>query len=325
MTADRPPTADRPTDQGPANTAGAGADPATRPGADPAAGRRALWIRTEYTGQYVYHREYRGPIQAVILDWAGTTQDHGVYAPAVVFIDVFRRYGVEITMAEARAPMGLFKLDHIRAISKTPSVAEKWRAVHGRDCTEDDVQAMFVDFQPMQVEAMARYATLIPGTVEVVDEMKRRGYRIGSTTGYMRPAAEVAMTEAARQGYVPDTTVCADEVPAGRPEPWMVLRNLEQLRVFPPAAVVKIGDTKIDIDEGLNAGTWTIGLSRSGNYVGLTEAEFFARPAGERRELVAKADDLLRRQGAHYVVETIADVIPCLDDIEARLARGERP
>jgi len=285
----------------------------------------APWIRPQLSGRFTYHREYRGPIQAVILDWAGTTQDHGVYAPAVVFIDVFHRYGVEITMAEARAPMGLFKLDHIRAITKMPGVAERWQAVHGRPVTEDDVQAMFADFQPLQVEAMARYATLIDGTVEAVDEMKRRKYKIGSTTGFMRAAADVAMREAERQGYVPDSTVCADEVPAGRPEPWMVLRNMEILRVFPPAAVVKIGDTKIDIDEGLNAGTWTIGLSRSGNYVGLTEQEFLALPESQRLDLVVQADDLLRRQGAHYVVETIADVMPCLDDIEHRLRHGRLP
>ena len=283
------------------------------------------WIRAERSGRFAYHREYRGPLQAVILDWAGTTQDHGVYAPAVVFIDVFHRYGVDITMAEARAPMGLFKLDHIRAITQDPAVAARWEAVHGRPVTESDVQAMFVDFQPMQVEAMARYATLIDGTVDAVDEMKRRGYRIGSTTGFMRAAADVAMREAARQGYVPDATVCADEVPAGRPEPWMVLRNMEILRVFPPAAVVKIGDTKIDIDEGLNAGTWTVGLARSGNYVGLTEEEFHALAPEQRRDLVVRADDMLRRQGAHYVVETIADVMPCIDDIERRLLRGERP
>lgn len=274
---------------------------------------------------FTFQRAYRGPIRAVILDWAGTTQDHGVYAPAVVFIDVYRKWGVEITMAEARAPMGLFKLDHIRAISKTPEVAERWRGVHGRLPTEDDVQGMFADFQPMQVAAMARYARLIPGTVEAVDEMKRRGYRIGSTTGFMRAAADIAMQEAAKQGYVPDATVCADEVPAGRPEPWMVLRNMELLRVFPPAAVVKVGDTKIDIDEGLNAGCWTVGLSRTGNYVGLTAEELAALPADERRALIDKADDLLRRQGAHDVVESIADVIPVLDEIEDRLRRGERP
>lgn len=275
--------------------------------------------------RFTYHREYRGPIQAVILDWAGTTQDFGVFAPAVVFVDVFEKWGVPISMAEARAPMGLFKLDHIREITKMPAVAARWREATGRDVTEDDVLAMFAAFVPLQIEAMTRYATLIPGTVEAVDEMKRRGYRIGSTTGFMRAAAEIALREAARQGYVPDSTVCADEVPAGRPAPWMVLRNLENLGVYPPCSAVKIGDTKIDIDEGINAGCWTIGLSAAGNYVALSREDFEALPYEKRRELVLKSDDLLRRQGAHYVVETIADVIPVLDDIEARLARGERP
>jgi len=290
-----------------------------------ATGESVSGPRPAETARYRYRREYRGPLQAVILDWAGTTLDHGVYAPVVAFVEVFRRYGVEITLAEARAPMGLFKLDHIRAITQIPSVAERWRAVHARACTEDDVRAMYVDVEPLQIEAIARYATLIPGTAEVVHAMRERGYRIGSTTGYMRSAGDVARREAARQGYDPDAMVCADEVPAGRPEPWMILRNLEQLRVFPAAAVVKIGDTKADIEEGLNAGTWTIGLSRSGNYVGLTEAEYWALPPTEQRRLVAAAEDLLLRQGAHYVVETIADVLPCLDEIETRLARGERP
>jgi phosphonoacetaldehyde hydrolase len=281
--------------------------------------------RAAASAQFTYRREYRGPLKAVILDWAGTTQDHGVFAPAVVFVDVFRRWGVEISMDEARAPMGLFKLDHIRAIIQMPSVARRWREAKGREATEGDVQAMFADFQPLQVEAMARYATLIPGTVEVVTEMRRRGYRIGSTTGFMRSAADVAMREAARQGYEPDSTVCADEVPAGRPEPWMVYQNMRDLRVFPPAAVVKIGDTKVDIDEGLNAGVWTIGLSATGNYVAKSVEEFEALSQAERAELVIRADDLLRRQGAHYVVETIRDVLLCLDDIEARLRRAEQP
>lgn len=319
ITTPRKRTAGRPTSRGRAPAAGT-----PTPSAAPAP------TGPEYTAdapsaQFTYHREYRGPIKAVILDWAGTTQDQGVYAPAVVFVDVFRKWGVEITTDEARAPMGLFKLDHIREITRTPSVARRWREVRGRDVTEDDVQAMFADFQPMQVEAMARYATLIPGTVEIVAEMRRRGYRIGSTTGFMRAAADVAMREAARQGYEPDSTVCADEVPAGRPEPWMVYQNMRDLRVFPPAAVVKIGDTKVDIDEGLNAGVWTIGLSATGNYVAKSVEEFEALSQAERAELVIRADDLLRRQGAHYVVETIRDVLLCLDDIEARLRRAEQP
>lgn len=277
------------------------------------------------SARFTYRREYRGPIQAVILDWAGTTQDHGVFAPAVVFVDVFHRWGVDISVDEARAPMGLFKLDHIREITRMPAVARRWREARGSDVTDADVQAMFEDFQPLQVEAMARYAQLIPGTVETVGRMRERGYRIGSTTGFMRAAADVALREAARQGYEPDVTVCADEVPAGRPEPWMVFENMRKLRVFPPAAVVKIGDTKVDIDEGLNAGVWTIGLAATGNYVAKSLEELEALPPEERRGLVVRADDLLRRQGAHYVVATISDVMPCLDDIESRLGHGERP
>ena len=275
--------------------------------------------------RFTYRREYRGPVQAVILDWAGTTQDHGVFAPATVFVDLFRARGIEISMAQARRPMGLYKLDHIRAITRDPDAATEWRRVHGVDCTEDDVLAMFEEFKPMQEAAVARHAGLIRGTVEVVAEMRRRGCLIGSTTGYTRSAAEIAAREASRQGYEPDAMVCADEVPAGRPEPWMVLRNMELLRVFPPAAVVKIGDTLFDVDEGINAGTWTVGLSRTGNYVGLSEADLASLDPHEQRRRVVEAEEMLRRRGAHYVVETIADVLPCLDDIEDRLHRGEGP
>jgi len=289
------------------------ASPSTR--GDPTAVRARL----------TYRAEYRGPIQAVILDWAGTTLDHGVFAPAIVFVDLFRAHGIEISMAQARRPMGLFKLDHIRAITRDPDVAAEWRRVHGSECGEDDVLALFEEFKPLQEAAMASHSGLIGGTVETVAGMRRRGYRIGSTTGYTRAAAEIAAREAARQGYAPDATVCADEVPAGRPEPWMVLRNMELLRVYPPAGVVKIGDTLVDVDEGINAGTWAIGLSRTGNYVGLTEADLAALDPDEQRRLIDDADEMLRRRGAHYVVESIADVLPCLDEIEDRLRLGERP
>ena len=275
--------------------------------------------------RFTFQRRYVGPIQAVILDWAGTTQDHGVFAPTVVFVELFRTRGVEITIQQARRPMGLFKLDHIRAIARDPDVAAAWERVHGRPCLESDVLAMFEDFKPMQDAAMTRYARLIPGTVEVVAEMRRRGYRIGSTTGYMRSAADITAAEAARQGYAPDATVCADEVPEGRPAPWMVLRNMELLGVYPPAAVVKIGDTLVDVDEGINAGAWAIGLSRTGNYVGLTEDDLAALDPGDRARRIADADDMLRRRGAHHDVESIADVLPCLDEIEERLRRGEQP
>ena len=38
---------------------------------------------------FTYRRSYRGPIEAVLFDWAGTTMDFGCIAPAEVFVEVF--------------------------------------------------------------------------------------------------------------------------------------------------------------------------------------------------------------------------------------------
>jgi len=275
---------------------------------------------------FVYNRTYKGPVKMVILDWAGTTLDYGCYAPAVVFIEVFKRRDVEITMEQARRPMGLKKLDHIRAISQQDEVAMLWQQVHNKKCTEADVQDMFEkDFVPLQVACIADYTELIPGTVEAVDELKSRGIKIGSTSGYFTEAMVINLREAKKQGYSPDVNSCASDVPAGRPEPWMVISNMQQARIFPPEAVVKVDDTKPGIVEGLNAGTWTIGLAKTGNEVGLNLQELAALSAEEVKRKVDKASDGLAKTGAHYVVESISDVPEVIREIEQRLKMGDRP
>lgn len=275
---------------------------------------------------FVYHRSYKGPVKLVILDWAGTTLDYGCYAPAVVFVEVFNRRGVEITMEQARRPMGLKKLDHIRAISRQDEVAKLWKQIRGKECTEADVQEMFEkDFVPLQVACIADYSELIPGTVETVNELKGRGIKIGSTTGYFTEAMEINLREAKKQGYDPDVNACASDVPAGRPAPWMVMSNMQQASVFPPEAVVKVDDTKPGISEGLNAGTWTIGVAKTGNEVGLNQQELAALSAEEVIRKVDRAADGLAKAGAHYVIESIADLPAVISGIEQRLKMGDRP
>ncbi len=275
--------------------------------------------------EFVYRRSYRGPVKLVILDWAGTTLDYGCYAPAVVFIEVYKRRGVEISMEQARRPMGLHKRDHIRAISQMEEVAEAWKEVHGRPVTEQDVDDMFADFQPLQLQCLADYADLIPGTLETVAALRERGILIGSSTGYFTEAMEMLKEEAARRGYVPDSSVCATQVPAGRPHPWMVLQNMFNTGVYPPEAVVKVDDTKPGIGEGLNAGTWTVGLAKTGNEVGLNLEEINALTPEVLARKLARAREGLAKSGAHYVVDGITDILPVIDNINERLARGERP
>jgi len=272
-----------------------------------------------------YQRRYHGKLQAVLLDWAGTTMDYGCYAPAVVFIEVFKRKGVEISMEEAREPMGAHKRVHIRKITQIPAVAKRWESVHGRAPTEEDVEAMFTEFVPLQIACLGEYAEMIPGCLETVQACRQRGCKIGSTTGYVAEMMEVLMEEAKRRGYVPDATVCASQVPAGRPEPWMCLENMRQLGVYPPEACVKIDDTLPGIEEGLNAAMWTIGLAKTGNEIGLNEQEIADLDPADFQRRLQHAYDRMTRIGAHYVVDGIGDILPCLDDIDRRLAAGEKP
>ncbi len=261
----------------------------------------------------------------MLLDWAGTTMDYGCYAPAVVFIEVFKRKGVAISMEEAREPMGAHKKVHIRSITQIPAVAKRWEGVHGCLPGEEDVEEMFAEFVPLQLDCLADYGELIPGCIESVEACRRRGYKIGSTTGYTIEMMEILQGEAKRRGYEPDATVCASQVPAGRPEPWMCLENMKQLGVYPPEACVKIDDTLPGVEEGLNAGMWTIGLAKTGNEIGLTDEEIAALPAADYERRIERAYRRMHQTGTHYVVDGIADIMPCLDDIERRLTGGEKP
>lgn len=275
--------------------------------------------------EFYFQRSYRGPLKAVILDWAGTTMDFGCLAPAVVFREIYQRFGVEISMEQAREPMGAHKRVHIAQIAQMEAVRRKWQDVHGAPPTDGDVEKMFQAFIPAQLKVLADYADLVPGCLEAIAAFRARGLKIGSTTGYTREMMDLLQAEASKRGYTPDATVCATDVPAGRPEPWMCLMNAMSLGIYPMEAIVKVGDTLPDIHEGLNAGMWTVGLAMTGNEVGVSLEELDAMDPKLKAAKRQRAYSRMAQAGAHYVVDGIADVPPLLDAINERLARGERP
>lgn len=266
-------------------------------------------------------------LAAVIFDWAGTTVDFGSFAPTQIFVDAFRAaYDFDLTLAEARGPMGLGKWQHIEALGRDPAVDARWRAKFGRPMTHEDVDHIYRTFLPLQVERVGEHAALIPGTLETVAALRARGLKIGSTTGYPRPVMEKLMLAAAANGYAPDCTVCADDLAAGaRPGPWMALQCVLDLKIGNVARCVKVDDTLPGILEGRNAGMWTVGLMLSGSPAGLTQAEFEALAPAALSDLRRAIAPQFTTVGAHYVIDTIADLLPVLDDIERRIALGERP
>ena len=268
---------------------------------------------------------YRGKIQAVVFDWAGTIVDHGSRAPMGVFVEVFKHFGVELSVAEARVPMGLPKWQHIQALGHLPAVAARWQAAHGKGFTDKDVDRIYGVFTPLNAEVVPQFADFIPGALDTVAALRARGVKIGSTTGYNRPIMAVLAPIAAQGGYVPDNMVCAGDLAEGRPSPLMMYRCFADLGIWSPAAVIKVDDTVPGIAEGLNAGTWTVGLSVSGNGFGLSAAETAALSPADFAERRARSAQELTDVGAHYVIDSVADLLPVLDVIEARLARGEQP
>ncbi|MEJ0016362.1 MAG: phosphonoacetaldehyde hydrolase [Acetobacteraceae bacterium] len=262
-------------------------------------------------------------IQAVILDWAGTVVDHGSRAPMGAFVRAFAEFGVAISIADARGPMGMAKWDHIRAVGQTPSVAAAWRLRHDREFGETDVDAIFQVFEPMNIAAVRDHADIIPGALEAVWDMRARGIRMAATTGYTRPIMAVLEPIASAAGYAPEFTICAGDLPAGRPTPLMMWYAMARLGVWPAATVVKVDDTAPGIAEGKAAGTWTIGIALTGNAVGLSAAELAALPAADIGRLRQQATEELR--AADMVIDSIADLPAALAAIDARLAAGERP
>ncbi len=271
------------------------------------------------------HRSYRGPLKALILDWAGTVVDYGSFAPTSVFMRLFEHQNVAITPEDARSGMGLMKKDHLRTILARPSVAAAWQAAHGAPASEADIDNLFNNFVPLQLAVLKNYAEPIPGVLDTLKTVHQQGLKIGSTTGYIRSMMDVLAPEAARRGYAPDCIVCPDEVPAGRPYPWMCYQNAMRLGIYPMQAMVKIGDSLADIEEGLNAGMWTVGLALSGNMLGLSAAEV-ATLSGDVLDARRQAISVQMIQtGAHYVIDGLWDCLRVIEDINTRLAAGERP
>ena len=276
---------------------------------------------------FVYNRNYTGQVKGLILDWSGTTADAYVLAPAVVFVQVFQKHGVEVAMSEARGPMGLRKDLHIKAMTEIPEIRERWHGIHGLYPNQEDVDRMFEDFVPMQLDCLRNYTTLLPLVAETTQSLQKQGIKIGSSTGFVRSMVDILEEDARKQGYTPDASVAGDEVINGaRPKPFMVYRNLDIMDVHPIQSVIKVDDTVSGVGEALEAGCWGVGIARYSNYMDMdTLEEADSLSEGEIIRRLTHTRDLLQKAGAHYVIDTWEQMPDVIEDVNIRLGRGEKP
>lgn len=255
-------------------------------------------------------------ISCVIMDWAGTAIDFGCFAPLNAFLKVFsEEKGIDITYRQAREPMGLLKIDHIKAILNMPEVNEKFRARYGRDWNMEDVNEMYVSFEKHLFASLSNFTTPIPGVLDTIKELRESGIKIGSTTGYTQAMMDVVRPGAAAKGYVVDNLVTPDNLPAGRPAPYMIYKNMIDLAIPSVDNIVKVGDTIADIKEGVNAKVWSIGIITGSNEMGITEEEYNRRTPDELAALKQEVRERMMAAGAHFVLDNITELPACIEKI----------
>lgn len=215
--------------------------------------------------------------RAIIFDWAGTLVDHGSLAPVKAFQRLFIEYGLPITAAEARGPMGLHKRKHIMRVLETPTVCSRFRNLHNRDPRPQDVESMYTGFTQLQIDAIKEQCHWIHGAPEIIRAYRDRGVLIGSCTGYSRRMMEPLLELAAASGVTFDCVITSCDVSHGRPSPNMIFAACRQMGVNPQRdIVIKVGDTLADIQEGFNAKVVSVGVTDTGNEMGLSYEQLIA-------------------------------------------------
>lgn len=262
-------------------------------------------------------------IKAVIFDWAGTTVDYGCFAPLDVFVQVFKENGIEITYEEARKPMGMLKIDHIKALLKMERIHALWLEKFNREYTMDDINSLYERFEEVLFASLENFGEPVPGMLELQAELRARKIKIGSTTGYTKEMLDIVAPKAKEFGYCPDFRITSTEVPAGRPYPYMIFQNMITLAIPNRNSVIKIGDTTVDMKEGKNAGVWAVGILKGGSELGLSKQEVESMDSTELKKLMDAAAKRLFAAGADYIVEEVGDLPHIIDVINARMNAEE--
>lgn len=268
---------------------------------------------------------FRGPVRAVILDWGGTAVDFGSFGNVEPVIEGFKENWVQVTAEEVRRDIGLSTWDHVGAIFRHESVVEKWTDVYGAPPSEYDITKVFMSVESFSAAAAALHVQPVPGLLGTISLLRSEGIRIGSTSSRGFQAVE-AISEAVREmGYAPDTIVCSTDVPGGRPFPWMCYQNAINLETYPLESMIKIGDTVFDIQEGLNAGMWTIGVTKTSGELGMSVGEADRADPAELSRGLSRIERRFLDAGAHFVIEGVWDCPRIIQEINRLLAEGERP
>ncbi len=188
-------------------------------------------------------------IQLVVFDIAGTTvKDNGEITFA--FQSALQEFGYLIPEEKIKPLMGYKKPEAIKMMLEEYEddvaliTAQYINTIHGR-------------FLKLMIDYYETAETIepLPHAEDMFLWLKERGVKIGLDTGFSSDITNVIISRLGwlKDGKV-DYVISSNEVPSGRPAPYMIQKIMQACNVTDPGAVVKLGDTEVDVNEGKNAG-----------------------------------------------------------------------
>jgi phosphonatase-like hydrolase len=191
------------------------------------------------------------PIDLVVFDMAGTTiKDSGQVMAA--FTAALASCRIAVTESQLRSWRGASKRAVLRHFVEQQFGSDDPDNVARVDRT----YAVFC--QRLESSYTSDGATAIPGVEATFNWLVERDVKIALTTGFYRKVTDIILDAVGWNHGAIDTSVCSDEVPQGRPAPFMIFRAMEATGVTDVRRVIKVGDTALDLLAGTNAGVGVV-------------------------------------------------------------------
>ncbi|NHE59402.1 HAD-IA family hydrolase [Cyclobacterium plantarum] len=229
----------------------------------------------------------KNPIKLAVFDMAGTTiKDQSNVAQA--FLKAFFNHGYKkVSLEEANEKMGYPKPLAIREMLQN-------HISPGEQVTEALINKIHDSFVAEMIQFYKHSPDIAPmaDALEVFESLQQMGIKVGLDTGFSRDIADTILSRIGWKGHpLIDITVCSDEVKKGRPHPDMILKMMAALGIGNPLEVIKIGDTEVDIHEGLNSGCLMSIAVTTGAYT----------------------EEQLRPHGPTHVVHALSEILPLVE------------
>ncbi len=255
-------------------------------------------------------------IEAIVFDWAGTTVDYGSLAPVVAFKAAFNTKSIYPTDDEIRQFMGMSKWDHIGEMLQLPTIRQQWEDEYGELPQEEDRKELYKMFESALMAHLVKQTTLKPGLLEVIEYLDDSGIQYATTTGYTPEMMEEVQHGAAALGYKPDLVLTSADVDNnGRPAPDMIQKIMKDLEIDLPQDIIKVGDTIVDIEEGQNAGTKTIGIVEGSSLMGMSEVEFMELNETEREAAREDVRQQFQAVNADYIIDNLSELPETIESL----------